>query len=168
MIAVAACFLLAPITLADQLPICYQQENIPLDVNNEQVLQWSHNLHGSAKYRAHVKGVITQVDNQSLLSPYYEGVAHSVFHLRIGEGKSDEIMLYYNLGFGALPKLKPGMHVEACGEYTLSTYPSSSAGEVGPHVMLLHMLHHWHDALHSGYLKIDNVLYGQKESAITP
>ena len=127
---------------------------LPLANNNVQVLQWKTSTNNQYRNRGHVTGTIEQV------YPNKNGHAH--FEIQMGETATDNLEVIYNESFGALPELKVGMNIEACGDYITSTaqsgpYPASPTGAI------IHWIHRSPDLKKhdSGYLAIDGALYGQ-------
>jgi hypothetical protein len=149
-LSIAAC----PLVAHADVPDCLGSDGTELAVNNAQVLQWKVSTPNQTLERAHIQGTLVQ------LFPDEHG--HNHFSVQIGNQPGDAIEVVYNISFGALPQLTPGMNVEACGDYITSTaqagpYPASPDGAI------LHWVHlnpsgHGHA---SGYVAIDGQAYGQ-------
>ncbi len=138
--------------LADQIPDCLSKGDL-LPENDAQVLAWKASTPNQYLARAHVTGVVSQID------PDHSG--HNHFIAQIGPNDTDTLEVVYSQDFGALPDVTVGMKVEACGDYITSNapagpYPASPAGAI------IHWVHtnprgRGHD---SGYLALDGVVYG--------
>ncbi len=125
-----------------------------LEVNNQQALHWRRTTPNQFRERAHVKGNVVYI--------YPDRNGHEHFEIQIGREREDAIEVIYNSDFGALPDVREGMVVEACGDYITSTaqsgpYPPSPAGAI------IHWIHmnpkgRGHEP---GFLMIDGALYGQ-------
>ncbi len=132
-----------------------------LPVNNRQVLHWKRTTSNQFQERGHVKGPITEV--------YSDKNGHAHFQIRLGNQADDTLEVIYNEDFGALPDLKEESEVEACGDYITSVaksgpYPPSPDGGI------IHWVHmNPKNVGHpSGFLIIDNVLYGMDSENAGP
>ncbi len=135
------------------IPDCMDKAKV-LPIDNNQVIQWKASTPNTYLARAHVNGPVTR--------QYPDHSGHTHFEISIGKTAQDTLEVIYNDEFGALPAIRVGMNVEACGDYITSTaqsgpYPPSPDGAI------IHWIHknprgHGHD---SGFIAIDNVLYGQ-------
>lgn len=138
---------------ADQIPDCLAYGR-PLPVNNSQVLHWRRTTPNQFRERGHIQGTITQI--------FADKSGHDHFEIQIGKQVDDVVEVIYNQDFGALPEVRAGMTVEACGDYITATaqsgpYPPSPSGAI------IHWVHmnpsgRGHDP---GFLAIDGTLYGQ-------
>jgi hypothetical protein len=150
----------------DALPSCpaYRMKNdnggVPgnLPLNNEQVLKWKTTTQNTFVDRGHVKGEIVAV--------YDDRNGHEHFSLKIGPNPTDTVEIVFNQNFGKVPDPKPGMPVEACGDYITSTGPSPAPGgetyPASPDGALVHWVHSaTHGGHNSGYLMVNGVLTGQ-------
>ncbi len=124
-----------------------------LPVDNAEVIHWKESTANQTLERAHVQGTIDR------LFPTEHG--HNHFEIQIGPNATDTLEVVYNISFGALPQLKVGMSIEACGDYITSThatsqYPASPSGAI------IHWIHRSDTPKHdAGFLMINNALYGQ-------
>lgn len=135
-------------------PACLSTAGQTLPVMDQQVLQWKKTTANQFLARAHVQGVVSDI--------YPDHNGHTHFAITLDSNSQDNLEMVYNQSFGALPPLKIGMTVEACGDYITSNaatsqYPASPAGAI------MHWIHrnpssHGHQ---SGYLIINSTLYGQ-------
>jgi len=148
-----------------------------LVVNNSDVIHWKKSTANQFLARAHVQGVIGSI--------YPDKSGHKHFQILLDQGAGETLEIVYNLSFGALPNLKAGMTVEACGDYITSN-AATSAYPASPDGAILHWVHSGgsvalpmdaaeneialendlmmsastkHD---SGYLEINDVVYGEK------
>lgn len=151
----------APPTQAPQNPGQNPSKGIPdcmaggkvLPIDNQQVVQWKASTPNQYKNRAHVNGPVTR------LYPDHSG--HTHFEISIGNAATDTLEVIYNDEFGALPQMRVGMSVEACGDYITSTaqsgpYPASPDGAI------IHWIHkNPHQGHDDGYVAVDGTLYGQ-------
>lgn len=137
---------------ADQAPECIAYgRNIP--VNNQQVLHWKRTTSNQFRERARIQGVVVDV--------FPDKNGHEHFEINIGKHGEDVIEVIYNQDFGAVPNVRVGMQVEACGDYITSTapsgpYPASPSGAI-IHWVHMNPKHRGHEA---GYMMLDGVLYG--------
>jgi len=139
---------------ADPTPVCLSYGK-PLEVNNAQVLHWKRTTRNQFRERGNVQGKIVEI--------YSDKNGHDHFSVLIGRKQEDTIEFIYNQDFGALPDLREGMNVQACGDYITATaqsgpYPPSPDGAI------IHWIHmnpkgRGHDP---GFLMIDGRLYGQE------
>ena len=120
---------------------------------NAQVLQWKLTTPNQFLARALVEGRIVQI--------YADATGHNHFAIQIGQRPTEILEVIYSQDFGALPQLHVGSVVMACGDYITSTaqvghLPPSPAGGI------IHWIHASDSPRHaSGYLMVDNVVYGQ-------
>ncbi|HAR42465.1 MAG TPA: hypothetical protein DCS07_07510 [Bdellovibrionales bacterium] len=136
------------------LPPCMDGKE-QLSIDNEQVLDWKSNTANQFLGRARVQGPITKL--------YPDRNNHAHFVIKLGPKPGDTLEVVYNYNFGKLPRLQPGMQVEACGDYITSTAQSGNYAP-SPDGAIIHWVHknpkgRGHE---SGYVVIDNVLYGWK------
>jgi hypothetical protein len=122
----------------------------PIDVINEQVIQWKANTANAFLARARIQGTVDQV------FPDHSGHRH--FSLKIGPNPTDHIEVIYNLSFGNLPVPTIGMTAEACGDYITSiaqtgAYPPSPDGGI---IHWVHRSPHGHEA---GYVILNGIKY---------
>ena len=96
--------------------VCLDRSNQSMAYNNGQVINWEKNTPDQYHDRGLVEGPITQI--------YANHTGHT--HFAIGIGPSQGIEIIYNDEFGALPQLRVGMQVTACGDYIT----------VGPHAQM--------------------------------
>lgn len=135
------------------VPVCPSYGR-PLPLNNDQVLHWKRTTPNQFRERGNVKGPITRI--------FPDATGHNHFEIQIGHRNGETLEVIYNSDFGALPKLAPGMVVQACGDYITATaqsgpYPPSPSGAI------IHWVHmnpkgRGHDP---GFVTVDGVLYGQ-------
>jgi hypothetical protein len=127
--------------------------NQALSFNNTQVLYWKTATPNGWLGRAYIEGVS--------LGVFADQTGHAHFLVQIGQTAQQDIEIVYNLQFGALPQIQPGMQVRACGDFINSNavfngYPASPAGAI------IHWVHEnpSQQGHPNGFLIIDNVLYG--------
>ena len=148
-------------------PTCLDQGAKELAINNDQVANWKATTANQFLSRGHVSGTISQI------FPDHSG--HNHFEIQMDVKGNDTLEIIYNQSFGALPSLKKGMKVEACGDYITSN-AQSGAFPPSPDGAILHWIHgtsggHGGGAFHKpalsgkqhpgGYLEIDDKVYGQ-------
>jgi len=138
---------------ASAAPPCLEKNGVEVRAGNEQVLRWKSSTPNQFLSRAHVSGTIQNL--------YPDRNGHSHFQIKIGPGPGDTIELVYNLSFGTIPRLIPGAHAEACGDYITSNAPTQNY-EPSPDGAIVHWIHRSRNpARHpSGYLELDGTLYG--------
>ena len=134
------------------IPPCLD-DGVELDIINEQVLEWKSNTENQFLARARIEGRLTKI--------YPDRNNHAHFSVKIGEEPTDMIEVVYNYSFGKLPRLRPGMMVEACGDYITSIAQSGNYAP-SPDGAIIHWVHKnpKENGHESGYVVIDNVLYG--------
>lgn len=91
------------------VPFCLDNQRQTLSLNNAQVLQWKRNTPDQYKNRGYVQGVVTNI--------YPESTRHAHFAIDLDGVPGGDIEIIYNQEFGALPPLRNGMMVQACGDY---------------------------------------------------
>lgn len=138
---------------ADAVPECFAKKTV-LPVNNEQVLQFKDRQPNQALTRGNILGTLTRI--------FPDKNGHTHFEINIGNQSDDVVEVIFNDDFGPINmELKPGMRVQACGDFINSSkpakqYPASPSGAI------IHWLHlnpknqgHEH-----GFLWIDGRLFG--------
>lgn len=146
-------FLLAISAQAAGLPDCLDNKKMPLPVINAQVLNWKKSTKNLFTARAHITGTVIRL--------YPDRNNHNHFQIQMGKAADETLEVVYSQDFGALPPVRVGMNVEACGDYITSIaaaqYPASPDGAI------IHWIHKnpSKKGHPSGYLAIDGVLYGQ-------
>lgn len=148
--------LLSVSAFASESPLCMAQGQ-PLDVNNEQILDWKMHSKNQYKNRGHLAGVLTRL--------YKDKTGHRHFQVRFGDDPRATIEIIYNQKFGKMTEqaLHQGAEIEACGDYITSNkragnYPASPDGAI------LHWVHGSTNSHHdSGYVIIDGTVFGLKE-----
>jgi hypothetical protein len=168
-------FLISQLSVAqDAIPNCpaqrLRQENGgnpgSLPINNDQVLGWKRQAVNQDLHRGHVQGSVVRV--------YPDRNGHEHFAIQVGPSNSDTIEVIYNQDFGAVPDVKVGMPVEACGDYITSVGPSPGPnGQVypaSPDGALIHWVHMAPSSSghHSGFLMINGTLTGQDTQHAPP
>ncbi len=133
---------------------CLDNSGKELPAINEQVLQWKASTPNQFLARGHVTGVIQNI------YPIRNGHYH--FQAQIGPKLTDTIEVIYNISFGQINNIVPGLSVEACGDYITSTAPTQTY-QPSPDGAIIHWIHRSPDQHRhaSGYLIINNILYGQ-------
>ena len=135
-------------------PPCLDDSGKPIAINNAQVLQWKTTTNNQFLARAHVQGVVMDI--------YPDHSGHNHFAIDLTSNPKDGLEVIYNESFGALPAIRVGMMIEACGDYitsdqATSQYPASPQGAI------IHWIHRNPSSQghKSGYVMINGVLYGQ-------
>jgi hypothetical protein len=139
---------------AAQIPDCLDASGSTLPVDNAAVLALKTSTPNQYLTRAHVSGTIERI--------YPDHSGHNHFEVQIGPQPTDTIEFVYNISFGQLPNLQPGMTAEACGDYITSDAPTSQY-PASPDNAIMHWIHrnpkgHGHP---SGFVVIDGSLFGQ-------
>jgi hypothetical protein len=137
---------------------CLDDAGKPLPVMNEQVLKYKTTTANQFLARGRVSGVIRNI------YPIKNGHYH--FQAVIGPKASDTIEVIYNIAFGQINNIVPGLPVEACGDYITSIAPTNTY-EPSPDGAIIHWVHRSPDqGRHkSGYVIINNIVYGQGAGA---
>ncbi|MCM2279127.1 MAG: DUF3465 domain-containing protein [Oligoflexia bacterium] len=136
----------------DHVPPC-MITGMAAPVDNHQVLVWKTTTQNQFKARAHIEGVVTRL--------FPRRTNHDRFEIQLDSGQNDTIEVIFNSGFGPLPRMRPGMVVEACGDY-ITSYAKSGGYDASPSGALIHWVHEnsrggGHE---DGFLVIDGKLYG--------
>jgi len=133
---------------------CLDDSGRAIPVSNNQVLQWKSTTSNQFLARSHVKGVVMDV--------YPDHTGHNHFAIDLDSNPRDGLEVVYNTSFGALPAIRVGMTVEACGDYITSNdatseYPASPMGAI------IHWVHRnpSPQGHKSGFLIINGQVYGQ-------
>lgn len=144
------------------VPVCPAYGK-PLEINNQQVLHWKRTTQNQFRERGNIKGTITRI--------FDERKTHAHFEIAIGRYEDDVVEVIYNQDFGRLQSasLKPGMTVQACGDFIVATAPSGPY-PASPSGAIIHWVHtnpsgRGHDP---GFLVIDGVIYGQDTANAGP
>jgi hypothetical protein len=131
---------------------CLNDQHEAMGFNNTQVEKWEKTTQDQFLARGMVQGQIIQV--------YPNETGHNHFAISLGNGQGIEVI--YQYAFGALPPLKVGMNVIACGDY-ITVGPH--AQEPSPMPAIIHWVH-WNPGNRDGgkhpggFLVINNVAYG--------
>ncbi len=107
---------------------CLDLQRQSMNYNNDQILKWEQSTRDQFQARGLVQGKITE------LYPNKNG--HTHFGIDLGGGGIEVI---YNDEFGALPPLRPGMMVSACGDY-ITVGPQARLPSPMP--AIIHWLHY--------------------------
>lgn len=133
---------------------CVGDSHDAIEFNNPQVMQWKASTADQFHARGLVQGTVTQV--------YPNKTGHTHFAINIDSAGGGDIEIIYNDEFGALPALKPGMVVSACGDY-ITVGPKARLPS--PMGAIIHWVHfnpgNRDGGVHpSGFLVINNQAYG--------
>ncbi|MCM2322231.1 MAG: DUF3465 domain-containing protein [Oligoflexia bacterium] len=125
----------------------------PAPIDNEQVIAWKSSTPNQFKARARVEGVVTRV--------FPQRPSHNHFEIQLSDNEDDTLEVIFNSEFDVLPRIQPGMVVEACGDY-ITSFARANRYEASPSGAIIHWVHensrgggHEH-----GYLVINGKLYG--------
>ena len=132
-----------------------------LAVNNATILKWKSSTVDQYHNRGHVKGPLLQI--------YPDRSGHRHLEVKIGPKAGQTIEVVYNEDFGRILEPEIGADIEACGDYI--TARSSSGGyPPSPDGAILHWVHRSNrpDKHDSGYLMINEVLYGTETATAGP
>ena len=140
-------------TLDDAPPPCFNTDRkTPLPIMNTQVMQWQRAAQNNFSSRALVTGVFT--------TRYPDQTGHAHFAIDLDGDKKGDLEVIYQNDFGALPALKNGDQIAACGDYITDPKGSKNGG-------IIHWIHSNDGArdggtcVHpDGYLAINGVPYG--------
>ena len=137
---------------ATDAPPCLDHGS-PLQMNDQQVIDWKHTSKNQFHARAHIQGKLTQL--------YRDKTGHHHFQMQIEATTPDSIEVIYNEDFGTVPPLTVGASIEACGDYITSNQ-NAGGYSASPDGAIVHWLHKSTNNSHdSGYLIIDGVVTGQ-------
>ena len=138
------------------IPACMDHGQA-IGVNDEQVAQWKTSTKNQFLARAHVTGTIHQV--------FADHSGHNHFEIQMDTIGGATLEIIYNKSFGALPSLRAGMKVEACGDY-ITSIAQSGAYPPSPDGAILHWVHNTSHGGHTGsghdagYVAVDGQVYG--------
>jgi hypothetical protein len=139
---------------APALPDCFGTNRQQLPILNHQVIQWRESTRDQFQTRALVQGVITDI--------YPEKTGHAHFAINLDSEPSGDIEIIYNQEFGALPSLKRGMQVVACGDYITAGPRSRLPSPMGAIIHWVHYNPGNRDggAHPHGYVMVNGMVYG--------
>lgn len=139
--------------LPQSTPECDDDHGNSLSVDNEDVLLWKTTTANQTLKRAHISGKVVA------LYPDHNG--HTHFSAQIGPNRTDTIEVIYNISFGMIKSLTPGMTVEACGDYITSIAPAGIY-QASPDKAIIHWIHKTDNPNkhRGGFLIINGTLYG--------
>jgi hypothetical protein len=153
-LSVLGCLSLLPLLAgaSDAVPPCMANGRA-IPVNDAQALQWKTSTANQFRARSHISGRVDRV--------YADQSDHNHFSLQIGPNPTDTVEVIFNIEFGPLPQMAPGMQVEACGDF-INSFAQAGPYPPSPDGAIIHWVHasnnpRQHD---SGFLVIDGVLYG--------
>lgn len=145
-----------------RFPSCLDFDRRPLEVNNNEVLQWKEKTPNQYKDRALIVGSLINVilDRKSHL--------HLEMDLTPEEGsddRDDHIEIVYNKEFGRVDRLEKGLEIVACGDYITSNEQSGpyKPSPLGAIVHWVHASNNTQKHVH-GFLMIDGKLFGHEQS----
>ena len=143
---------------AQAVPTCLDERHQALPLNNAQVVQWRESTQDQFRSRAYVQGVVTNI--------YPDRTGHTHFALNLDQVHGGDIEIIYNQEFGALPNIRPGMTVVACGDY-ITVGPQARLPS--PMGAIIHWVHYnpgtRDGGVHpDGFLLIDGRIYGFSQS----
>ena len=148
----AFCGLAQAEALSVAAPACLNHGQT-LTMNDDQVAQWKHTSANEYHDRGHVNGTVTSL--------YADETGHRHFQLTMNSSTPETIEIVYDLKFGALPPLKAGDMIEACGDYITSNAPYQGY-PISPDGALIHWVHRTDTASHdAGFLTINGQVFGQ-------
>jgi hypothetical protein len=132
-----------------------QFTNSSFQSDNAQVLRWKLTTPNQFKARAFVQGRISKL--------YGEQGDHTHFAIQLGRNPQEILEVVYNKAFGALPPLRVGSVVVACGDYITASARSPQGHPASPAGAIVHWVHMSDNGNHpSGFVMIDNVMYGNR------
>ncbi|MDX2113529.1 MAG: hypothetical protein SFW63_07355 [Alphaproteobacteria bacterium] len=159
-------------THAQLTPPCFDGKSYRrLEIDNQRILTWNKTPISQKRIeRALIRGVITKIVHRKRPARF-PGTYHTVIDVRLGTLPDDVIRLYYNLNHGALPKLRIGTMLTACGEYIKYPdyfrdqtqryhYNQTETKKFRSNMPIMHYLHRSQNLWRSGFLMIDGVVYG--------
>jgi hypothetical protein len=133
-------------------PECLDDSGNVLPVDDLQAIHFKTGTPNGATSRAHVSGPITKI--------YPNASGHDHFEITLSNNPGDTLEVVYNISFGALPTLKVGMTVEACGDF-INAYAPENGYQASPDGALIHWIHRTNSAHPAGFTIVNGVLYGQ-------
>lgn len=146
---------------AANLPDCLDRHGHPLPVNNGRPLEWKISTRNRFRARAHVQGVVVSDDR------FADRNGHYHFAIEVTDsGEHGLLEVVFNEEFGSLPRLREGMHIEACGDFINSSGRGGRGGELPPSPAgaIIHWLHHDPGGGHpSGYIAVNGNVFGTDE-----
>jgi len=126
-----------------------------LPVDNQVVLRWKSNTQNGWHARAHVEGTISRI--------FPVRNDHDHFEIQIGPNRDDVLEVVYNNHFGALPEVREGDRVEACGDF-INAFDQNGPYSASPSGAIIHWVHmnpknrgHEH-----GYVLVNGEMYGNR------
>jgi hypothetical protein len=136
-------------------PECENNDGQPIAINNSQVLTWEKTTANQFLARANVEGDVVAI--------YPNQTGHNHFAIQIGSDPSQTLEVIYDIGFGQLPQIQKGMHIQACGDYITSD-EATSQYPVSPCGAIIHWVHMAPKPTHkNGFLMINGQVYGQND-----
>ena len=134
-------------------PPCVDGIGNELQIDNSRILKFKSSTPNQFLSRGMISGVVQD--------RYADRRSHYHFQVKIGPKPGDTLELIYNIHFGAINRIIPGMNVIACGDYITSNAPTE-VYEPSPDGAILHWLHysprperHPH-----GWLELDGEVFG--------
>ena len=140
--------------LAKATPTCLDPSGKEVPLNNQKVLGWKESTANQFLARARISGVVQDI--------YPDRNGHYHFQAKIGPNAKDTIELIYNISFGEIRRIVPGLNVEACGDYITSNAPTQNY-QPSPDGAIVHWIHRSPNPNRhpSGFLILNGTLYGQ-------
>jgi hypothetical protein len=142
---------------AQPAPPCLDGNRRPLSLNNAQVVQWRTSTRDQFHERGFVQGVVTDI--------YPDKTGHEHFALDLDQSGGGDIEIIYNKDFGALPEIRIGTTVVACGDYITAGPRSRLPSPMGAIIHWVHYNPGNRDggAHPHGFLMVAGQLYGYSQ-----
>jgi hypothetical protein len=137
---------------ATSAPACMGNGQV-LPINNAQVTQWKTSSANGFLARAHVSGKVTRV--------FPNATGHNHFEITL-DGTSTTLEVVYDMVFGGLSPVVPGVKVEACGDY-ITANAEYHGYKPSPDGAIIHWVHRAdHGGHDAGFTILDGEVFGQK------
>ena len=134
-------------------PPCLDDNNQELAADDAKIIELKTSTANQYLTRAHITGVVGNI--------YPDETGHTHFQAVMGPNPGDTIEVIYNDSFGALPRIVPGMTVDACGDF-INSFAATSRYQASPDNAIIHWIHRNPRGGHpSGFIMLNGVVYGQ-------
>jgi hypothetical protein len=147
-------------------PECLVSRNVPMTVNNEEIVRWKDSQPNQFRERGLITGrFVTFLVNKT--SHLHIDVELDTPPIDPRDKFSNHLEVIYNREFGDVTNIKPGDRVAACGDFITATkqsgpYPPSPVGAI------IHWVHKSNNTRKhaDGFLMINNEVYGDEGDAL--
>jgi hypothetical protein len=139
---------------AQTAPVCMGHGQV-MPVNNAQIAKFKTTTPNGYHDRGHVSGKVTAV--------FKNATGHNHFEITLdGVATPTTLEVVYDMKFGGLSPIAPGMQIEACGDY-ITANAFFHGYKPSPDGAIIHWVHRAdHGGHDAGFVIVNGEVFGQK------